>query len=179
MKLRTIGLLVAVPLLGLGCEETPEAPPATDEALAPAEGGAEAGAADAAAKEPVPEAPGPAAVCAEVLAAASAKNVEELVGDSLEGAAELITADTIEHVAATLAEGACGEATVDGEKATVPVKVGEETRELGFAKAGDAWKFDAAAFLAANPAADSKGKKKGKNGDKKGKKKAAKKKGKK
>ena len=182
MKLRTLGLLLAMPLVFAGCEDGDAAGEegaagGAGEAAEGAEGagggaGEEAGeGADAA------EAAGPDAVCATLIAAIKAKNVEDVVANSLAGAAEAVTAESIEGMAAALGEATCGEAAVDGDKATVSVTAGEETREIPFGKDGDDWKFDSAGYAAKYPppaAEPAKGKKKGKK--KKGKKKKKKKK---
>ncbi len=174
MKLRMLGLLFALPLVFFACEDGD----ATGEEETVAAGGA--GAAEAAAgggAGAAVEAAGPDAACAALIEAIKAKNVEGVVGASGDGAAEVVTAESIEGLAGQLGEGACGEAMVEGDAATVTVTVGDEAKELAFAKVGDAWKFDAKAFLGGGEAApaeeavaeEPKGKKKKKK--KKGKKK--------
>lgn len=179
MKLRTLGLFLAMPLVFAGCEDGDAA--GGEEAAAGAagegEGGEGAGGEAGEGTAEGGEVAGPAAVCATLIAAIKAKNVDDVVANSLEGAAESVTAESIEGMAAALGEATCGEETVDGDKATVSATAGEETREIPFGKDGDTWKFDAAAYATKYPppAADepAKGKKKKK---KKGKKKKKKKK---
>jgi len=175
MKLRTLGLALSLPLMCLvGCEDgdTPEDETVAveGEAAAP-EGEAAAPEGEAAAPEgEAAEAAGPD--CAALIEAIKAKNVEGVVAASAEGAADVVTAESIEALAGALGAGECGEAAVEGEAATVPVTIGETSKDLKFVKAGDEWKFDAKGYFAANPAPapEEKGKKK-KGKKKKGKKK--------
>ena len=186
MKLRMLGLLFAIPVitLGVACEESGEGEEAAGGAAAPAEGAMPAeGAAPAEGAKPEggegeKAAAGPGDACDKLLEAIGAKNVEGVVAMTGEGA-DKITADSIGHIQSTLASASCGDANVEGDKAIVPVTAGEETREIVFAKAGDAWKFDAAAYMAkygGNGKEKGKGKEK-KEKAKKGKKAKGKKKG--
>jgi hypothetical protein len=170
MKLRTLGLLLAVPLIFLGaCDESGDEGGGEDAAVAPDEGGAtpaDGGGGATPADGGGDMAAGPAGVCTSLIAAIKAKNVDDVVAASVEGAAEMITADSIGGMAAALGSATCGAENVDGDAATVTATAGEETREIPFKKVGDDWKFDAAAYAAKYPAAAAEG----------GKKKAAKKK---
>jgi len=185
MKLRILALLLSFPLVMWGCEDSGEASgdAAAGEEGAAAEGGEAAADAGAEGGEEAKEAgeaaaEGPAAVCAKVIEAIKAKDVAAVVALCTEGAGEAITADSIGGMATALGEANCGEATIDGDKATVAATAGEEKRDIPFAKAGDAWKFDAAAYAKAYPAAkaeeakaEGKGKAKAKGKKKKKKKK--------
>ena len=164
----------------MACDDAAEEAPAEGEAAAGEEGGEEAAAegaegAEAAegaegAEAAAEEAPGPDAACKTLIEAIKAKKVEDVVAASTEGAADIINDKSIEGIAASLGEATCGEATVDGDSATVPATAGDVTREIPFAKVEDAWKFDAKAYAEKYPAED-KGKKKKKKKRKKKKKK--------
>ena len=188
MKLRKFGLLFAIPLLvaGTGCEEgaegeeaaadeaaAGEAAPAGEEAAPAGEEGAAAG---EGAEEAAAAAPGPGDTCQKLIEAIGAKNVEQVQAMSGDGA-DKITAASIEGISATLADASCGDAAVEGDRATVPVTAGDQTREIVFVKAGEDWKFDVGAYMTKYPPpSNGKGKKKekaakGKKGKRKGKKK--------
>ena len=154
MKLRMLGLLFAIPLLiaGVGCEdEASEGEDAAGGAAGEAAAGEEAApAGEEAAPAGEEAAAGPADTCERLIDAIGAKNVEQVVAMSGDGA-DKITADSIEGISATLAEASCGDAAVEGDKATVPVTAGEQTREIMFVKSGEDWKFDVGAYMAKYP----------------------------
>ena len=162
MRTLTLGCVVSFGVLGLvACEqqaEQPAAPPtppaATTTTPTPGDAeadmgdgmmaGGDAGAADAMKPAEVP----PAAVCAMLLDAAKAKDDAKFLANSTDVTAQAMAdATTKATIYSMLGGGAtCGEATVEGERATVPVTVGKEKREIPFVKINDAWKFDSAEY---------------------------------
>jgi hypothetical protein len=167
MKLRILGVLFSlVSLTLLACEK--EAPPA--EEAQPAQPAQPTAAAAA------PAAGDAGAVCAGMVEAAKAKDMDKIIAVSTPGAAEaLAPAGLKDGVLAALNGGSCGEVKVaadDANKAAVQVKSGEGAKELPFVKGADGWRFDVATYLSKNPAAagdDAKGKHKGKADKAKGK----------
>ncbi len=161
MKLRTI--VLSLSCLGLvacegGEEEAPaaEAPkPAEQPAAAPAE-------------PPKPE-PMPQQACAELAAAAKANDEAKINSLLAAGGAEILAGEGVKDaVMATWSTATCGEAKIEGDKATVAIMSGPEgkdAKEAPFVKAEGAWKFDLAAYLAKYPVDMGKGKK-GKKGKK-------------
>ena len=107
----------------------------------------------------------PAAVCGMLLEAAKAKDDAKFLANSTDVTAQAMSDATTKETIYGLLGGTatCGEATVEGERATVPVTVGTEKREIPFVKICDAWKFDSAEYMNKYPAAPEKGKK-GKKG---------------
>jgi hypothetical protein len=177
MKLQTLGVLFSLlSLTILACEkETPPAEeaqpaqPAGQPAAAQAGAGGDAG-----------------AVCAGMVEAAKAKDMDKIIAVSTPGAAEaLAPAGLKEGVLAALTGGSCSEVKVsaeDANRATVQVRGGEGAKELPFVKGADGWRFDVASYLSRNPAAaGDEAAQKGKRGAKKAEKakKGGKKKGKK
>jgi len=166
MKVRVLGILFSVLSLTLvGCgQKTP--PPEEPQPVQPA-------AAPAAALAAAPADAG--AVCAGMVEAAKAKDMDKIFSVSTPGAAEaLAPAGLKDGVMGALAGGPCGEVKVaadDANRATVQLKGG---KELPFVKNADGWRFDVATYVAKNaaPAAADKGAKGAKRG-------GAKKKGKK
>jgi hypothetical protein len=169
MRTLTLGCVVSFGVLGLvACEQqadhaTPTTPPATTTTTTPTPGdaGAEAGDGAAAGEAAKPAEVTPAAVCATLLEAAKAKDDAKFLANSTDVTAQAMSDATTKETIYTLLGGtaSCGEATVEGERATVPVTAGAEKREVPFVKIGDAWKFDSAEYMNKYPAAPEKGKK--------------------
>lgn len=171
MKLRILGVLFSLlSVTILACEE--KAPPA--EEPQPAQPGAQPAAAPAAGGDA-------GAVCAGMVDAAKAKDMDKIIAVSTPGAAEALAPEGLkEGVMGALTGGACGEVKVsaeDANKATVQIKGAAGAKDLPFIKGADGWRFDVATYLAKNPAGDdnAKGKKATKKGDKADKKKGGKK----
>lgn len=172
MKLRILGVLFSLlSLTILACEE--KAPPAEEPQPAqpaqpaqPQAAGGDAG-----------------AVCAGMVDAAKAKDMDKIIAVSTPGAAEALAPEGLkEGVMGALTGGACGEVKVsaeDANKATVQIKGASGAKDLPFIKGADGWRFDVATYLAKNPAGGEEKATKGKKADKKADKKKAGKKGKK
>ena len=172
MKLRILGVLFSLlSVTILACEE--KAPPA--EEPQPAQPAA----------QPAPQNAGGDAgtVCAGMIEAAKAKDMDKIIAVSTPGAAEALAPEGLkEGVMSALTGGTCGEVKAsaeDANKAVVQVKGAEGAKELPFVKGADGWRFDVSTYLSKNPAGDegAKGKKATKKGEKA--KKGGKKKGKK
>jgi len=168
MKLRILGVLFSLlSLTILACEK--ETPPV--EEAQPAQPAA----------QPVQPAGGDSAsVCAGMVEAAKAKDMDKIIAVSTPGAAEaLAPAGLKEGVLAALAGGSCGEVKVsaeDANKATIQVKGAEGAKEVPFVKGADGWRFDVATYMSKYPAAPAdEGLTKGKKGAKAAKKGAHKK----
>jgi hypothetical protein len=165
MKLFRLGGYLSLCAIALaGCESTegeagaegeqPAAAPAGEQPAAGAEGAAPAAA--PAAPEVVP----PAAQCGKLLEGIKAKSAEQVHAVSMD--VDMLTPETIEMLAGELGEATCGEEKVDGDKATVAVTAGAETRDIPFTRVENAWKFDAKAYAEKYPPGKGKKGKKGK-----------------
>jgi hypothetical protein len=170
----TLGCVVSFGVLGLvACEQqadqttaTPAPAATTTTTPTPGDGAADMGdgatAADGdAAKAEVT----PAMVCATLLDAAKAKDDAKFLANATDVTAQAMSDAATKETIYTLLGGTatCGDATVEGERATVPVTVAADKRDIPFVKIGDAWKFDSAEYMNKYPAAPEKGKK-GKKG---------------
>jgi hypothetical protein len=161
MKFSTLALLFALPLFGLACEEQAPAPdegagqpvagqPAAGQPGTPAEG------------QPAVVAPSAVEICKGIVDAAKAKDEAKIVSVATDGAAEALAGEGVkDHMFALLTDAACGEETKspDGAKAMVAMTKGEAKMDMPFTKAGDAVKFDVAAFIEKNPIKKEEGKK--------------------
>ena len=102
---------------------------------------------------PPPPPPSPAEVCANVVGALRTKDDAKLTAVSTPASGTALAAkESKEHVVKLLAEGTCGMAKVEEDKATVTVTTGGQPVDVAFVKLGDGWKFDAVTFLEKNPA---------------------------
>ena len=163
MKLGTLALLLALPLFALACEEQAAVP---EEGAQPAAGQPAAGQPGAPTEgQPAVAAPTAGEICKGIVEAAKAKDEAKIVSVATDGAAEALAGEGVkDHVFALLTDAACGEETKseDGAKAMVALTKGEAKMDLPFTKAGDALKFDVAAFIEKNPIKKEEGKGKGK-----------------
>jgi glucose/arabinose dehydrogenase len=152
MKMRALVGLLSLSCLSLvGCEEGGEATDQPADAAKPAEQPA---------AEPAKPEPTPQEACTQLAAAAKAADEAKVTSMLAPGGAEALAAEGAkEAVMATWAQATCGEAKVEGDKATVSITAGTETKEATFVKAEGAWKFDLAAYLAKYPVDMGKGKK--------------------
>lgn len=186
MKMRTSGLFL-LSMLGLwACEDggettdqpAVEAPPPAPEEAKPAE------------PEKAPEAT-PDEVCGQFTAAVKAADQDKIAALLAPGGAEALAGEGVKDaVTRTFGNATCGEAKIDGDKATVMITVppAEDAKpakkakkkakdakpaeptsmEVPFMKGADGWKVDLGSYLAAHPVeAGAKGKK-GKKAKKKG-----------
>lgn len=155
MKLRTLG--VAVAIFGLAACDKPADKPAEPTPVAPADAApteaAKPADADAAPtpteEEKAKPEPTPVEACVTLIGAATAKDDTTFLANSTEATAQAIgdpaTKDMVYGLLGTNAT--CGEAAIDGDKATVDVMSGKEKRDIPFVKIGDAWKFDSAEYM--------------------------------
>lgn len=149
MKLRVIPFAVAI----AACSQ--QAEPVTQDEKAPAVAEETAPAAAEEKEEPAAEEPAsdPVKVCEALVAAANAGDAEAFGENATDAAVEAMSKseEVANTVMATIGEATCGEATVEGETATVSVAVGDTTRDIPFAMSEQAWKFDGAAYLEKYP----------------------------
>lgn len=167
MKLLTLGSALSLAMFGLvacdmlgggGDTATPTAPAAGADTAPAADTAAPAGG-DAEAAPAKPEQT-PAMACADLVAAAKAKDDAKFLANSSDVTAQAMAdAATKDMLYKLLGDATCGDATVEGEKATVPVTAGADKRDVPFVKIGDAWKFDSAEYMNKYPPAPEKGKK--------------------
>lgn len=167
MKLLTLGSVVSFGVLGLvACDQgagtaggDAAAPAAAPADAAPAAGDAEAAAAPGDAEVAKVEQT-PQQACNALIEAAKAKDDAKFLANCTDVTAQaLADAATKEMMYTMMATATCGEGVVEGEKATVPVTIGADKRDIPFVKMGDAWKFDSAEYMNKYPPAPAKGKK--------------------
>lgn len=167
MKLRTLGSVVSLAVLGLvACDKMggggDTAAPSTAPAVAPVDAAA-AGDADVAAPgdaEPAKPEQTPQMACTALIDAAKTKDDAKFLANSTDVTAQAVSnAATKDLMFGMMAGATCGEGVVEGEKATVPVTAGADKRDVPFVKIGDAWKFDSAEYMNKYPPAPAKGKK--------------------
>lgn len=165
MKLRSVGVALAVFGFVAACDKAADKPAETPTVAPadPAPADAVPGDADAVAGDPEPAKveQTPVQACTTLIGAATAKEDSTFLANSTEATAQAIgdpaTKDMVYGLLGTNAT--CGEATVDGDKATVAVTTGKEKRDIPFVKIGDAWKFDAAEYMNKYPPVPEKAKK--------------------
>jgi hypothetical protein len=131
---------LVIGLGGLACEQEQQ----------PAETPTEPTAAAAPAPAAAPVVPGPAETCTALTAALTANETDKALG--LINAGETFADEAVKAaVLAALKPCTCGEAVIDGEKATVKATCGEAEVELPFVKGTDGWKLDAASYVTKYP----------------------------
>ena len=133
-------------------EKTPEGE--GGDAAAPAADKDKAAAPAAAPTPPPPKEVTPTAadICGNLVAGAKAKDAGKVLGVSTQPTGQALGAEGAkDYLMGLLGTATCGAARVDGDKATVPLTTSAGGKDATFIKAPDGWKFDGAAFLAANP----------------------------
>ena len=180
MMLRTWIVVSAAGLVFAGCDMfgskeggEGEAKEGGEAAAASGASGAAAasGASGAAAEAPKPAAPDatPAGACAALLEASKSGDAAKVEALSTDAVKEMMGKEEAKKgMMEALKDASCGEPKTEGDKSVIPVKSGENTRDIPFVKQGEAWKFDAAAYAEKYPR-EEKGKAKGKEKGKKAK----------
>ncbi|MBC7792261.1 MAG: hypothetical protein H7Z43_01015 [Clostridia bacterium] len=153
MKVLSVGCLVALSVSGqVACDKPADStlPAAIDSTSAgdvapqPAKP-----AGDAAPAEAVKVEQTPVQACTTLIAAATAKDDATFLVNATEATAQAVSDPATKDMVYGLlgANAACGEAAVDGDKATVAVTSGGEMRDIPFVRIGDTWKFDSAEYM--------------------------------
>ncbi len=108
----------------------------------------------AVAPAPEPQIPPPADVCSELIMALKAKDEVKVLSLSTPASAAALSMEGAKaRLMQALHEGMCGAAKVDGDMAVVMVQVGSASQDLPFAKADNAWRFDAPTYFSKYPPA--------------------------
>lgn len=110
---------------------------------------------EAAPTPPAEEAPAldPVQTCNALVQAAKIADPEAFGAVSTDAAIEAMAQDEkrTEAILAVIGAARCGEATVQGDAATVSADSGEQTRDIPFLRVGGIWRFDGAAYLEKYP----------------------------